>query len=74
LAFSLETRETIRVLSERIGQNLDRNLTAELGVSGAPHLAHTTRTDLGGDFRRTMSNSSSPSPANIGGVLGVGGT
>ena len=42
--FPLKARQTIRMLRKRSGQDLDRYVTIQLGVSGAIHFAHATRT------------------------------
>ena len=47
--FTLEAREPLRVLGERIGQDLDRHLTTEAGVGGAIDRAHAPFANLRGD-------------------------
>ena len=48
--FALKTREPIVVSGERWRQDLDRDLTLQLGVGGPIHLPHPAFADLGGDF------------------------
>jgi hypothetical protein len=36
-----------------VRQNLDSDLPTEIGIDSAPHFAHASRADLGGDFVRT---------------------
>ena len=50
LGFSLKTREPIRVSSEQERQDLDRDLTLQLGIGGPIHLAHAALAEQGGDF------------------------
>ena len=50
LSLSLEPCETVRIFSKRLGQDLQRHLPVQLGISGLPHFAHPTFTNLGGDF------------------------
>ena len=50
LRFALEPREPVRVGCKRLRQNLQRDVTIELGVSRAVDLAHTTGADLGQDL------------------------
>jgi hypothetical protein len=45
LGFALEACQTVRVLGERFGQDLDGYFSVELGVLGPIHLAHTARAD-----------------------------
>jgi hypothetical protein len=49
LGFALEACEPIGVLRERARQRLDRNLTAELRISGAVNLAHPAGTERADD-------------------------
>ena len=49
LRFSLEPSEAIRVGSERLGEDLERNLALELGIGGLIDLPHAAFADLGGD-------------------------
>jgi hypothetical protein len=44
--------EPIGIVCEGVGQNLQRDIAVELGVSGTPDLAHAAGTELGGDFAR----------------------
>jgi len=46
LRLSLETSESLRILRERVGQELDRDLAVEGGVQRLPHHAHPTLADL----------------------------
>ena len=48
--FALEPREPFGVARERLRQNLQRNVTIQLRVAGAIHLAHAASADFGGDF------------------------
>ena len=50
LRFSLESGETLAVLRERVGQDLERDLAAQLGVPGAIHLTHSAHTERPDDF------------------------
>ena len=50
LRFSLESRETLAVLRERVGKDLERDLAAQLGVPGAIHLTHSAHTERPDDF------------------------
>jgi hypothetical protein len=49
LSFPREAGKSVRVLGEGVGQNLDRHFASELGIGGAPDLAHPTFAQLGGD-------------------------
>jgi hypothetical protein len=42
--------QAVRVVCERVGQDLEGDVALELRVTGAVHLAHAAFTDLGGDF------------------------
>ncbi len=44
--FALEALQTFAVGSELVGQQLDRDVAAETGVTGAPHHAHAALADL----------------------------
>ena len=48
LRFPLEPGEPIRVSGEGVGQDLQRDVTAQLGVGGAIDLAHPAFADEGG--------------------------
>ena len=50
LRFSLESGETLAVLRERVGKDLERDLAAQLGVPGAIHLTHAAHTERPDDF------------------------
>ena len=50
LGFALKTRQPIVVSCERWRQDLDRDLTLQLGVGRPIHLAHAPFADLGGDL------------------------
>jgi hypothetical protein len=52
LRFTVETSESFRVVSHRLGQNLDRHLPGEVRVGGSVDLTHATHTELGTDFVR----------------------
>ena len=53
--FPLEPGESIRIIREGVGQDLQRHVTVELGISGLIDLAHAAFADLGGDFIRAES-------------------
>jgi hypothetical protein len=40
LGITAEPRTPVRILRERVGENLQRDVTTELGVAGAIHVAH----------------------------------
>ena len=42
VCFALETREAIRIVGERVGENLQRDIAVELRVGRLPHLSHAT--------------------------------
>ena len=46
----LFTGETVRIGSERLGQDLEGHVSVERGVPGLIHLAHPAFADLGGDL------------------------
>ncbi len=48
--FALKTREPIGISGERWRQDLDRDLTLQLGVGRPIHLPHPAFADLRGDF------------------------
>ena len=48
--FALKSCEPIVISRERWRQDLDRDLTLQLGVGGSVHLPHAAFADLGGDF------------------------
>ena len=50
LRFALEAREPVGVVREGLGQNLDRDLTIQLRVARAVHLAHAAFADAGDNF------------------------
>src|SRR5215468_2502147 len=49
LRFTGEACEAIGICSEGCGQDFDGNVARELGVGGAPHLAHPAFPQLGDD-------------------------
>ena len=53
--FALESRQPLRIVRKRIGENLDGDLTAEVAVRGAIDFAHPARADLGANFIRAES-------------------
>jgi hypothetical protein len=50
LRFTLEAREPVRVLRERLGQNLDGDVAIQLRVARAVDLAHPAFADRRSDF------------------------
>ena len=56
LRFTLEAREPIGVVCEGIGQDLDRDVSVQLRIARAIHLAHPAFADLGGHFVRAESS------------------
>ena len=46
LRFTVKAREPIRIAGKRRGQDLERDVAAELGVAGAIDLAHTACAQL----------------------------
>jgi hypothetical protein len=50
LRLALESRHALRVVGERVRQDLDRHLAAQDGVGCSIHLAHAAFTDQRGDF------------------------
>jgi hypothetical protein len=56
--FPLEPGETIGIVDERFGQNLQRDIAIQLRIAGAIHLAHAF-TDRGGDLVRTKAGAGS---------------
>jgi hypothetical protein len=49
-AFSRKAGQAIRIERERVRQHLQRDVTIQLAVSGAIHLAHTARAEGRDDF------------------------
>jgi hypothetical protein len=49
LGFTPKTRHAAGVTGERLGNNLDGDVAAQLGICGAVHLAHPAFAELGGD-------------------------
>ena len=47
---ALEPRQALGVARELVGQDLDRDLAAELGVASAIHLAHAADAELREDL------------------------
>jgi hypothetical protein len=52
LGFAAETRESLRVVGERVGQDLQGDVATELCVAGAIDLAHAARPERRDDFVR----------------------
>ena len=52
LRLALEPRETIRILCERVREDLQRDLAVQLRIARAIHLAHAAGADGGEDFVR----------------------
>ena len=50
--FTVEARETLSLRRKRVGQNSNRDVTAEIGVRGPVDLAHATDPDLIDDLVR----------------------
>ena len=50
LRLALETRKAIRIVRERLGQDLDRDVAIELGITRPIDFAHAAHADLRGDF------------------------
>ena len=50
--FARETRSTLRVGHERQGQDFDRDVAAQLRVTGAIDLADPARTEMAEDLER----------------------
>ena len=50
LGFAREPRQAVGIVRERLGQDLDRDVTVQLGVARTEHLAHAAFADLGRDF------------------------
>ena len=57
LRFPLEPGEAIRVSGEGVGEDLQRDIAAELGVGGPIDLAHPAFADEGGDLVRAQCGS-----------------
>ncbi len=53
LRFALETGEPLGIVRERFWQDLQRDVTTELRIPRAIHLAHATLANRGQDFVRT---------------------
>jgi hypothetical protein len=53
LSLAREPREPIAISSDKLGQNLQRDIAIERHVAGAIDLAHAARTDEREDFVRT---------------------
>ena len=51
--FALEARTSRRIRSQRIGQNLDRDVATKPGIVSAIHLTHPARAERADDFVRT---------------------
>ena len=49
LGFPLEAGQAIRIIREGLRQDLQRDVSVELGIAGAIHLAHAAFADLGDD-------------------------
>ena len=49
LGFPLEPREPVGISRKRLGQDLERHLAVERGVSGLVDLPHPALADEGGD-------------------------
>jgi hypothetical protein len=45
LGFTLEASQAIRIVRERLGQNLDRDIAVQLGIAGAKDFAHAPAAD-----------------------------
>ena len=52
LCFALEARHALGIQREGIGQDLDRDVAAQSGISRAIHLAHAAGADGGEDLIR----------------------
>ncbi len=50
LGFAFEPRQPIRIVHDRVGKDLDRDLTVEPGITRAVDLAHATRAERADDF------------------------
>ncbi len=50
LCFPLEAREPIRIVRKRVGQDLQRDITAELRIVGAVDFAHPSAANGPDDF------------------------
>ena len=50
LRFARESRQAIRIVRERLGQDLDRDVAIQLRIARAIDLAHAPFADLRGDF------------------------
>jgi hypothetical protein len=63
LGFTLEAREPIGVVGERVGEDLEGDIAIELRVAGAQDLAHPAFANLRGDLVDTDSGAGSESQA-----------
>ena len=50
LRFARESRQAVRIMRERLGQDLDRDVAIELRIAHAIDLSHPPFTDLGCHF------------------------
>ena len=57
LRLAAEPRQPVGVAREGVGQDLERDVTIELGVAGAVDLAHSAGADGTEDFVRTKTSS-----------------
>ena len=75
LRFTPEPRQAFGIRRKEVGQHLDGDITVQLGVAGAKHLAHPARAESGQDLVGTelratgQGHSSRPSDALILGDL-----
>ncbi len=49
LGFTLKAGKAIRIVGECLGEDFQRHVPIQLGITSAIHLAHTALADLGGD-------------------------
>ena len=63
LSLALETRDTLLISREARGEDLDRDLSAQLRVARAKHLAHSARAERRKNLVRTEACSRSQHPA-----------
>ena len=61
LRFAFESSEPVRIVGERFGQNLQRDIAIELRVPRAIDLTHSALADLSGDFIRAEAHASGQS-------------
>jgi hypothetical protein len=69
LRFTLESREAVGIARESVRENLDSDLSAQVGIGRPVYLAHATRAKPAGDFIRAEASTGSqhrPSIRNIG--------